>query len=320
MRDFLSCDWGTTSFRLRFVEGDTLKFTSVEDKEQGIANTYRSWKLSEKNEEERFYFFRVIIDNHINVLQQKTNTSLHKVPIVISGMASSSLGMMPLDYKETRYNADGSDLVVKRIPSTGDFNHEMIIISGVKTHNDVMRGEETQLAGCDHNKYKEAIFILPGTHSKHIFVNDGRVTDFKTYMTGEFFDLLSRKSILSASVEQGTGLSEAKNAESFEAGVRTSDKSNLLHSLFSVRTNSLFEKISAVENYYYLSGLLIGAELGDLKKEADKKIVLVANETIQPHYVAALQLLNLYEDKLKIEDADLALIKGQQRICQQYIR
>jgi len=30
--------------------------------------------------------------------------------------------------------------------------------------------------------------------------------------------------------------------------------------------------------------------------------------------------LNLYEDKLKIEDADLALIKGQQRICQQYIR
>jgi 2-dehydro-3-deoxygalactonokinase len=319
MNDFLSCDWGTSSFRLRYVKGDTLQFISVEDKEQGVANTFRSWKLSGKKDEERFYFFRDIIAKHINILQQKTNTSLSTVPLVISGMSSSSLGMMPLDYKETPFHANGSDLVVKRIPETGDFNHEMIIISGVKTHNDVMRGEETQLAGCNHNKHEEAIFILPGTHSKHIFVCKGSVTDFKTYMTGELFDLLCKKSILSASVEQGTGLSETKNAESFEAGVKTSAKSNLLHSIFSVRTNILFEKISSIENYYYLSGLLIGAELGDLKKDVDRKIVLVANEIMQPYYVAALQILNLYHDKLQIEDADITLIKGQQLICQQYI-
>lgn len=318
MKHFLSCDWGTSSFRLRLVESDTLQVTSVEDREQGIANTYLSWKHSGKNEEERFCFFREIIERHINILQQKSSVSLINLPIVISGMASSSLGMMPLDYKEIPFHADGSDLAVKRIPATGEFKHEMILISGVKTHNDVMRGEETQMAGCDHRRYKEAVFILPGTHSKHVFVSNGQVTGFKTYMTGELFDLLSKKSILSASVERGDGMSETKNAESFEAGVSLSGKSSLLHSAFSVRTNTLFEKISPVENYYYLSGLLIGAELTDLKNDIDKKIILIADETMQPFYVAALQILNLYKEKLEIEDASLALIKGQQRICRQY--
>lgn len=66
-----------------------------------------------------------------------------------------------------------------------------------------MRGEETQLIGCiqdDDQTISDRMFILPGTHSKHILVRNQQITAFKTYMTGEISDLLSNKSILKNSL------------------------------------------------------------------------------------------------------------------------
>jgi 2-dehydro-3-deoxygalactonokinase len=317
MPNFLSCDWGTSSFRLRFAESATLKIYSVEDHRLGMANCFDQWKQSGKDEQERFVFYRGIIDRHIQKLQEQVNTSFQHLPIVISGMASSSLGMVLLPYKKTPFNADGSDLIVKKFSASDEFPHEIIIISGAKSSNDVMRGEETQLAGCDHSISEQQIFILPGTHSKHIFVKDGRVVDFKTYMTGEFFDLLCKKSILSASVEKGEGIHDKNNMEIFEAGVKAAGESSLLHSSFLVRTNTLFDKITPAENYYYLSGLLISTELNDLKAYLETKITLVVNEAMKPYYESALNILG--NSDVTIRDADEALILGQRRICNHYV-
>lgn len=318
MPNFLSCDWGTSSFRLRFADADTLKIYSVEDDQLGIAKCYDQWKKSGKDEQERFNFYRDIIKRHIKKLHEQVGHSIQNLPIVISGMASSSLGMVLLPYTETPFNADGSDLVVKKFSSSDDFPHEIIIISGAKTGDDVMRGEETQLAGCNHEIHDEQLFILPGTHSKHIFVKEGKAVDFKTYMTGEFFDLLSKKSILSASVEKGEGLHDKKDIAAFEAGVNAASESNLLHSSFLVRTNVLFEKMTSTENYYYLSGLLIGTELNDLKTYLETKITLVVNEAMKSYYEYALKISG--NSDLTIRDADEALILGQQRICNHYIK
>ncbi len=65
----------------------------------------------------------------------------------------------------------GSDLHVKIIGASDEFKHEILLISGAKTSSDVMRGEETQLAGCEKvNDKEERIFIFPGTHSKACLV------------------------------------------------------------------------------------------------------------------------------------------------------
>lgn len=318
MQNFLSCDWGTSSFRLRFVEANTLKTVSLEDHQSGIANCFDQWKKSGKNEQERFNFYRDIIDKHLKNLQEQVKQSLQNLPMVISGMASSSLGMVLLPYTETPFNADGSDLVVKKFSASDEFPHEIIIISGAKNSDDVMRGEETQLAGCNYEIHDEQLFILPGTHSKHIVVKEGKAVDFKTYMTGEFFDLLSKKSILSASVEKVGELHDKKNIAAFEAGVKAASESNLLHSSFLARTNILFEKMTSIENYHYLSGLLIGTELNDLKEHLTSKIILVANETMKSYYKSALKVLS--NSNVTIKDADEALILGQQRICGHYIK
>src|SRR5690606_28749987 len=98
---------------------------------------------------------------------------------------------------------------------------------------------ETQLIGCfssaDQHRPEEQLFIFPGTHSKHVIVRKNKITGFKTYLTGELFNLLSEKSILSASVEKDEGLPNKIKLKSFEKGVTESLTQNVLHHVFLVR-------------------------------------------------------------------------------------
>ena len=309
MKNFLSCDWGTSFFRLWYVEFG-VKFVSVGNSE-GIASTFESWKQKRKSEDERFLFFRNVIHDHIGKLEYSLGASLKDIPVVISGMASSSIGMMEIPYKESPFKADGSDLRFVKINATRDFNHDIFIISGVKTGNDVLRGEETQLAGCIKSSNSEALYILPGTHSKHIVVKKGLAVSFKTYMTGEFFELLSKKSILSSSVDSSGRFSKKENKQAFVKGVKESERSNLLHSSFLVRTNQLLKKVNAVNNYYYLSGLLIGTELAECKKMR-MPIRLIASGDLRQLYVSAFKELGL--KNVRSTESLGALWRGQLKI------
>ncbi len=309
MKSFLSCDWGVTSFRLRYIRVPGLKFDSVESPGKGIAATFDLWKQSEKNGKDRFSFFRNVIADHIYLLEERLKISLRGTPLVVSGMASSSIGMIEIPYKETPFKADGSDLQVMKIESNNEFGHDIFIISGVKTDNDVMRGEETQLAGCKATDHKNRLYVFPGTHSKHILVKKDTAVSFKTFMTGEFFELLSKKSILSASVSSGQDFS-GKNKQAFDIGVVEAQRSDILHSSFLVRTNQLLKKIDAEKNYYYLSGLLIGTELQECAKNKRLPVTLVASGDLRKLYASAFKAIGLKEN-VQLTDSTLALIRGQ---------
>jgi 2-dehydro-3-deoxygalactonokinase len=312
MKSFLSCDWGVSSFRLRYIQTPEGKFDSVESPDKGIAATFDRWKQSGKAEDDRFPFFRRIIGDHIRLLEEKLATSLKEIPLVISGMASSSIGMIGIPYKKLPFKADGSDLQVMKIKRSEDFAHDLSIISGVRTNDDVMRGEETQLAGCQEMNGKKRLYIFPGTHSKHILVKKEYAVNFKTFMTGEFFDLLSKKSILRSSVREGEGFFR-KNKKAFDQGVIEAQRSIILHSSFLVRTNQLIKKWEPEKNYYYLSGLLIGAELSECSANKDLSIILVASGELRQLYMSALKTLGLKEN-LRCVDSTLALIQGQSMI------
>ncbi len=124
---------------------------------------------------------------------------------------------------------------------------------------DVMRGDEVQIFGAMRLAgLTEGLFVLPGTHSKWATVAGGRVTGFRTFMTGEFYGLLSRHSILSRTLDADAPLDEA----TFLRGVaRASEGNGLLHDAFGVRALALFGRLSPVQSASYLSGLLIGDEL-----------------------------------------------------------
>lgn len=315
MEKFISCDWGTSAFRLRLVEAETRTILSEVRTDQGIAATYALCK-NNKESVDAFLFYRTIISNNIESLEKQCSNFLENIPIVISGMATSSIGMIELPYKELSFQTNGADLLTHIVQPSQNFKHRMIFISGVKSARDVMRGEETMIAGCNAaNDEGEQLFILPGTHSKHIIVKNGNVRDFKTYMTGEFFELLSKKSILSASVEnENSGAGNESNAH-FTKGVTEGAASNLLNNTFHVRTNQLFKKMNHRENYHYLSGLLIGTELKDLLQQKYSSISLVSSGMLGRKYFLALDVLGLNKNLHQI-NADNALINGQCIILQ----
>jgi 2-dehydro-3-deoxygalactonokinase len=319
MEKFLSCDWGTSTFRLRLIQTKDFTVLAEASSEEGISRSFAIWKQSRQREEERLFFYLRIIKDHIHQIETQLKYSLKGTPVIISGMASSSLGMMELPYKSVPFLLDGSGMEVSSFEPSGFFNHDMLLISGSKTNDDVMRGEETKIIGCaPDSKGQAELYIFPGTHCKHVKIKAGKVEHFKTFMTGELFELLSTKSILANCVEKTGWVDHEENRIGFELGVMDGLHSNLLNSMFWVRTNDLFDKLTKEENYFYLSGLLIGNEIMELDSQESMPVTVVSDNFLGPLYEEALRIPKKNGDKrnFKMANADLSLIKGQYKIYQ----
>jgi 2-dehydro-3-deoxygalactonokinase len=197
-----------------------------------------------------------------------------------------------------------------------------ILISGLCTAEDVMRGEETQMIGlgAGEDNHHTTIHIFPGTHSKHIRVIDEKIIGFSTYMTGEMFQLISENSMLREAVTAGGAAQEPGNGEAFDEGIHRALSSNLLHSLFSVRVNQLFAQKSREQNYHYLSGLLIGTELKDLVEKNPDQIQLCSGSNLFPLYRRGLDIVGLTQKTSCIspEKMDQSAVEGHIKIALQY--
>ncbi len=115
MNGFISCDWGSTSCRTRFVDADKQSLLAETVSNKGISTTFTLWKLSGKGDENRLPFYLNVLKNEVDILEKKSGLSLKNQHLVISGMASSNIGMMELPYKELPFCVDGSDLYIKII-------------------------------------------------------------------------------------------------------------------------------------------------------------------------------------------------------------
>ncbi len=186
------------------------------------------------------------------------------VPVIMSGMVGSKLGWKEAPYLPTPVTlarlADG----LCRIGPVGPA--AVWIVPGICRDDadqpEVMRGEECEILGALRaGGGSDGTFLLPGTHTKWVIVSAGRLVDFRTYMTGEVFGLLRRTGTLSQLMA-----GEAVDPEAFRRGLAramAADSGHLLHSLFSVRTLGLFDRLPPAALPGYLSGLLIGSEMRD---------------------------------------------------------
>ncbi|WP_161887928.1 2-dehydro-3-deoxygalactonokinase [Pontibacter russatus] len=313
MVHFLSCDWGTSSFRLRLVRTENAEIIAAKKSSKGISATFNSLSEREKNDpEERLLFYLRLIREAIYEIEQEHALSLAGVPLVISGMASSSIGMAELPYKSLPFSVDGKGIGAAFFEARTAFAHPVLLISGVRSEDDVMRGEETQLVGAVLDKEAAGLYIFPGTHSKHIWVKDRQVTDFQTYMTGEIFDLLCRESILKGGIERNEDLHHPGCLDRFIEGVRDAKGANLLHTAFRVRTNALFGKLSKKENFHYLSGLLLGAELESLSSVVEGPVYVCSEPGLSFSYGTALEVLGIkHAAHVRAEEA---VVRGQLKI------
>lgn len=177
---------------------------------------------------------------------------------------------------------------------------------------DVMRGEETQIAGA-LALYPgfDGTICLPGTHSKWVQISAGEVVSFQTFLTGEMFALLSQQSVLRHGMA-GEGWDEA----AFDTGVAEgmARPERMAASLFRLRAEGLIADLGPVAARARLSGLLIGAELAAAKAYwLGTRVTLVGSSTLTGLYRRALGAQGLAPEVLNAKDctiAGLALAAG----------
>lgn len=180
-------------------------------------------------------------------------------PVIACGMVGSRQGWVEAPYQSAPCPAR-TQLV--SAPVTGG-GLDVQILAGVSQASpaDVMRGEETQIAGFLHlNPNWDGVICLPGTHTKWVQVSAGEIVSFQTFMTGEVFGLLSSQSILRHSV------GDDWSNEDFITGINAviSRPEALAAKLFSLRAEGLLGD-GADSTTARLSGMLIGAELAAAK-------------------------------------------------------
>ena len=157
--------------------------------------------------------------------------------------------------------------------------------------HDVMRGEEVQIFGAlALLGLQDATVVLPGTHSKWAQVVQGRVSGFRSFMTGEVYALLSQNSILSRTLPADAPFHE----HTFAEAVRLAQRSpSVLSSIFATRTLALFDTLPAEHHPSFLSGLLIGEELRAMRPAHDAELLLVGSSGLTSRYQVGLQALGL---------------------------
>lgn len=206
--------------------------------------------------------------------------------VVICGMAGARQGWVEAPYAPVP--AKPADLHPVSAPCT-DPRLRVWILPGLSQSKppDVMRGEETQIAGfLTLNPGWDGVICLPGTHTKWVHVSAGEVVSFQTLMTGELFALLSTQSVLRHSVRAG-----GTDMPAFLDGLDTtlSRPERLAGDLFALRAADLVSDQDPGAAGARLSGLLIGAELAATRPYwLGQQIAVVGDGALARAYAAAL--------------------------------
>lgn len=283
----IGVDWGTSNLRvMRIAEGGAVLDSRSDPRGAG----------------------GLAPDQFHGVLQEVAGDWLTQgLPVLISGMAGARGRWREMAYLPCP--AGVADLA--SAVASPDDAPDVSIVPGVAVFEDdrlqdVVRGEETQVFGLDAPD--DAVVVGPGTHSKWIRTAGGRITDFRTFMTGELFAAIRKGTILGADMGD-PGVDD----DAFAAGVeRALRDPAVTAALFSVRVQGLAGRLSSASSADYLSGLLIGAEVAAQVDANYRPVILIGAEALCRRYAAALALGGFHD--VRIADGAAATAKGLWRI------
>ena len=285
-------DWGTTQRRVYALDGQGVLLRQHADADGALACKNR---------------FPESLDAALEALQARPST------VVLSGMVGSALGWVPVPYLDGRVALRDLPAHLHVVPRAAGQPPALIVpgycLRDAHGQPDVMRGEETQLLGALLLGHGDGWFVLPGTHSKWVQLQAGRVVALRTYMTGELFDLLGRHGTLAAAA--GAEAAPWDDA-AFQQGLESAQHGALGQQLFSVRARVVCGDMPAAHARAYLSGLLIGAELHDVLRHSGgaagaQSICLIGTPALAQHYLAAAAPLQM---RFEVLDAQRAYVRA----------
>ena len=265
-------DWGTSSFRLWLLDAEGAVIASSRS-DEGMMHCAKAG-------------FAPILGAHLAKVEAPAGT-----PVVICGMAGARQGWLEAPYVEVPASLEA--LPTQAIKIAGAKN-DVRILPGISLNDpqapNVMRGEETQLLGAV-SESGNALVCMPGTHSKWVEIENGVVTRFSTFMTGELFSLLTKHGILQHAIEEKAVVSSDDAA--FQSALeRTEGQAHaVLSGFFGVRAAQLLGLESRGDGAAHLSGLLIGGEVSAARElfGMDDRVTLIASDPIKTLYATAME-------------------------------
>ena len=289
----LAIDWGTTSFRAYRLDAAGAIVDS-RSAQEGI--------LSVENGQ-----FADVLERHTHDWMDAGETQ-----VVMSGMIGSRQGWLEVPYAACPAGLDEIAAGMRKIAWQ---RGEAWIAPGITCRDeagvpDVIRGEETQILGSlDQLGTGRHTICLPGTHSKWVEVEGGRILQFSTHMTGEAFAVFKGHSILGRMMKDG-----ATDWCAFADGVRRSaDAGGMLHHLFGVRSRGLFGELPDSAAASYLSGLLIGHEI-HASASAGRKVHLLCTAQLAEVYGQALDAVGMESSTLDTNAVTVGLFRLASRL------
>ncbi len=265
--DWIAVDWGTTHLRAWAMVGDTAKAEATSADGMGALD--------------RDGFEPALLRLIEPWLGQGS------MPVLACGMVGARQGWFEAPYVSVPANP--TSLTPVRAP-TQDPRLDVRILPGLSQANpaDVMRGEETQIAGflAAHPEF-DGVLCLPGTHAKWARISAVEVVSFQTCMTGEMFQLLAEKSVLRHSIGAA-----GEDPDAFVEAVSDtiSRPEKLAQRLFGLRAETMLNDLCTGTARARLSGYLIGAELASTKPYwLGMDVAIAGNPTLAAAYASALQ-------------------------------
>jgi 2-dehydro-3-deoxygalactonokinase len=285
---FVGVDWGTTHRRAYALDASGQCIRSHADGDGALASKGR---------------FPEALRAALDALDAQPTQ------VLMSGMVGSAMGWKVAPYLDASVVLADMPQHLMLIPDDSD-PVPRYVVPGYCVRNqwgqpDVMRGEETQLLGAVTLGHHTGWFVLPGTHSKWVELQAGRIVQLRTYMTGELFDVLSKNGTLAAAA----GSSEQVwDAAVFAQGVQAAQHGGALsHLLFECRARVVCGDMPAASTRAYLSGLLIGSELHDVAQgaRAAAPVKIIGSPELAQHYQTAATPLGLSFEVINAQDAFL---------------
>lgn len=285
---FIAVDWGTTNRRAYMVDADGRCSSEFED-DKGVLS---------------------VPPGGFEAALGEIRERMGDKPMLLAGMIGSNRGWIEVPYahcpagvgdlaKQLLWSPDGSAALVPGLAYLGE-------------RADVMRGEEVQILGAAAAGEipPDCLVCHPGTHNKWIQVRAKRIDAFRTVMTGELFNLLRDKSILSDLLKAETQVGEA-----FRDGVgRSLAGAALTAELFETRARVLLGRSKPEDGGSFVSGLLIGQDIRvGLEQKSDLPVVVMGRPELTRLYAAALEQASVEAAEM---DGERAFLAGARRIVE----
>ncbi len=271
MGTYITIDGGTTSTRVNLL------------KNKEIVDTVRlniGARAAIGNREKYVCEIKNAIDE---IIMRNKTSGIER--ILASGMITSEFGLCSLPHIKTPAGIDElhESMYETTINEISDI--PFVFMRGVKLDGndidscDMMRGEETEIMGIMQEKYGECIYVLPGSHSKIISINNqGKIVSFSTMLTGEMIASLSQNTILKDAVDLSV---DTIHKEYLLKGYEYAKSAGINKALFKVRILKNIFGRSEEEVYSFFMGIVLCDEILNIIKENADTVVLGGKEQIK---------------------------------------